>query len=413
MAAALVARRRARVPRRGRPPAPASTASTVTTSSTSSASRAPTRTSGWASPCTARAATSPSTSSRSTAIPVLSIAATLALLAPAVGHRADGPGARRRPAPRRRSPTSCAASPRPGAGAAAPDRRPCSCCSASGSTHRLPRSWFQRIAGRILAAAGIRLVDEYPVRDRRGILLAELDLADPVRKVGVECQSWRWHATPAAQHHDARRRGMLRQLGWEIVDVWWSDLRHPERVDRRARSTSSNSTVLPDRPDRPVLKDRTGLRRRRRRASRRRPTTGRASPASTSSVSASHRSPVHSSRARCSRRRATISRSSSPRRKRRRRSSTPGRRGVVAVGEDRVPQVGRRPRRSRPTVATIGTCHPALAAPPPSPDSSSICCRSRRVSCDAGPVGLVDDEDVGDLHQAGLVGLHAVAPARG
>ena len=95
---------------------------------------------------------------------------------------------------------------------------------------RLPRSWFQRIAGRILAAAGIRLVDEYPVRDRLGNLLAELDLADPVRKVGVECQSWRWHATPAAQHHDARRRGMLRQLGWEIVDVWWSDLAHPERV---------------------------------------------------------------------------------------------------------------------------------------------------------------------------------------
>ena len=23
---------------------------------------------------------------------------------------------------------------------------------------------------------------------------------------------------------------MLRQLGWEVVDVWWSDLRHPERV---------------------------------------------------------------------------------------------------------------------------------------------------------------------------------------
>jgi very-short-patch-repair endonuclease len=96
--------------------------------------------------------------------------------------------------------------------------------------NRLPRSWFQRIAGRVLAAAGIRLVDEYPVRDRNGVLLAELDLADPVRKVGVECQSWQWHASPTAQHRDARRKGMLRQLGWEIVDVWWSDLRHPDRI---------------------------------------------------------------------------------------------------------------------------------------------------------------------------------------
>jgi len=95
---------------------------------------------------------------------------------------------------------------------------------------RLPRSWFQRIAQRVLANVGVQLVDEYPVRDRRGTLLAELDLADPEPKVGVECQSWRWHATPTAQHRDARRRGMLRQLGWEIVDVWRSDLRHPDRV---------------------------------------------------------------------------------------------------------------------------------------------------------------------------------------
>ena len=62
------------------------------------------------------------------------------------------------------------------------------------------------------------------------MLLAELDLADPARKVGVECQSWGVARSPTAQHHDARRRGMLRQLGWEIVDVWWSDLHHPERI---------------------------------------------------------------------------------------------------------------------------------------------------------------------------------------
>ena len=95
---------------------------------------------------------------------------------------------------------------------------------------RLPRSWFQRIAKRVLERAGVRLVDEYPVRDERGILLAELDLAEPRRRVGIECQSWKWHASPEAQHRDARRRGALRLLGWEIVDVWWSDLRCPERI---------------------------------------------------------------------------------------------------------------------------------------------------------------------------------------
>lgn len=116
--------------------------------------------------------------------------------------------------------------------------------------NRLPRSWFQRIAGRVLATAGIRLVDEHPVHDDRGVLLAELDLADPVRKVGVECQSWEWHATPTAQHRDARRKGALRQLGWEIVDVWWSDLHHPERVI--AEVTYLLRARTPTRPSQPA-----------------------------------------------------------------------------------------------------------------------------------------------------------------
>jgi hypothetical protein len=114
---------------------------------------------------------------------------------------------------------------------------------------RLPRSWFQRLAKAVLASAGVRLVDEYPVRDRRGVLLAELDLADPDRRIGVECQSWRWHATPHAQHRDARRKGMLRQLGWEIVDVWWSDLRHPDRVLDELTYLIRTRPVLSDRPE--------------------------------------------------------------------------------------------------------------------------------------------------------------------
>ena len=81
----------------------------------------------------------------------------------------------------------------------------------------------------MLARTGVRLVDEYPVRDGRGILLAELDLADPARQVGVECQSWQWHATRPRSTATPPAR-TLRELGWEIVDVWWSDLRQPDRV---------------------------------------------------------------------------------------------------------------------------------------------------------------------------------------
>ena len=130
---------------------------------------------------------------------------------------------------------------------------------------RIPRSWFQRLASGVFQRHGIRLADEYPVRDERGILLAELDLADPARKVGVECQSWEWHSSTDAQHRDARRKGALRVLGWEIVDVWWSDLQHPDRV--LAELTYLLATRTPTRTSSEPT-----------RAFRRRRTTGRSRP---------------------------------------------------------------------------------------------------------------------------------------
>jgi REase_MTES_1575 len=93
---------------------------------------------------------------------------------------------------------------------------------------RLPRSWFQRVAKELLRRHGVRTHDEYPVLDPSGALLAELDLAIPELKIGIECQSWRWHSTPANQQADARRKRALRRTGWEIVEIWWADL---ERID--------------------------------------------------------------------------------------------------------------------------------------------------------------------------------------
>lgn len=91
----------------------------------------------------------------------------------------------------------------------------------------LPRSWFQRLGSRLLAEVGIQTVDEYPIYEGKR-LLAELDLAIPELRIGIECQSWKWHATPEAQRRDAARRRTLRRLGWDITDLWWSDL---DRID--------------------------------------------------------------------------------------------------------------------------------------------------------------------------------------
>ena len=65
-----------------------------------------------------------------------------------------------------------------------------------------------------------------------------------------------------------------------------------------------------------------------------------------------------------------------------------------------------RPRPSIATVATMGgdqsRCSPSISMP----------WRSRTVASDTAPVGLVDDEHVADLEQAGLARLDRVAPTR-
>ena len=95
---------------------------------------------------------------------------------------------------------------------------------------RLPRSWFQRLAKAAFEVEAIMLVDEWPVHDSNGRHLADLDLADIELQVGVECQSWEWHGSPSAKRRDLTRKRRLRVLGWEIVDVWWSDLHRMNEV---------------------------------------------------------------------------------------------------------------------------------------------------------------------------------------
>jgi hypothetical protein len=96
---------------------------------------------------------------------------------------------------------------------------------------RLPRSWFERLAHAAFEGHGIVLEHEYPVVDA-GRVVASLDLAEPALRVGVECQSNQHHGSPADAYRDARRRRLLRRLGWQVVEVWWWDLeRMAEVVD--------------------------------------------------------------------------------------------------------------------------------------------------------------------------------------
>jgi hypothetical protein len=110
---------------------------------------------------------------------------------------------------------------------------------------RLPRSWFQRLAHRALTEHGIVMDEEWPVRDADGRLLAELDLAVVELKVGVECQSIEYHASAADVSRDVHRRRLLRRHGWDIVELWWSDLDRMDDVLADLRLAIERATGKP------------------------------------------------------------------------------------------------------------------------------------------------------------------------
>jgi len=67
-----------------------------------------------------------------------------------------------------------------------------------------------------LAEAGIMLTPQVEVWDGPQ-LLARLDLADEVLRLGVEVDGFRYHGSRDAQMHDKARDRALRTLGWTIV----------------------------------------------------------------------------------------------------------------------------------------------------------------------------------------------------
>ena len=79
---------------------------------------------------------------------------------------------------------------------------------------RLPSGWFRQVAARVLTRFGVRLVDRFPVGD------VELELADPTRRIGIA----------DGRFTEAARRARLRRSGWDVVDVWWHDRHQPDRV---------------------------------------------------------------------------------------------------------------------------------------------------------------------------------------
>ena len=98
---------------------------------------------------------------------------------------------------------------------------------------RVRGSWFEKLVEVCLASAWMPpIVRQHEVRDADGDLIARLDLAVPLVRLGIEAHSRQFHAGPAQQRIDERRDTRLAMVGWDVQYVGWSDTMTPEALLR-------------------------------------------------------------------------------------------------------------------------------------------------------------------------------------
>ncbi len=87
----------------------------------------------------------------------------------------------------------------------------------------MSRSGWNRLVQALLVENGLPKPElEYPVRGPRGFA-ADLDLAYPERRLGIELDSATWHLNRTSFENDPRRRNEIQNLGWSVLNFTWSD----------------------------------------------------------------------------------------------------------------------------------------------------------------------------------------------
>lgn len=97
--------------------------------------------------------------------------------------------------------------------------------------HRAPDSWFQRLVERCLDAPDLPpLARQHLVRNGDGMVVAEIDVAFPSVRLGLEAHSRQFHFGARAERFDEQRDVQLATLGWEVLYVGWHHTSRPEAV---------------------------------------------------------------------------------------------------------------------------------------------------------------------------------------
>lgn len=89
----------------------------------------------------------------------------------------------------------------------------------------VPDSALEAFALRLARATGQMPKVHYEVRDR-GRFVAEVDLAWPQLRLGIELDGWAYHATRQNFVKDRARDRALFQLGWSVLCYTWGDVMH-------------------------------------------------------------------------------------------------------------------------------------------------------------------------------------------
>jgi very-short-patch-repair endonuclease len=94
--------------------------------------------------------------------------------------------------------------------------------------HRLTNE-FERKGIRALVKGGLpRPIPQYRVSTPEGTRF--IDLAYPDKMVGIEMDSWQWHAQRSDWRADRTRNSMLTAMGWRIISATLDDVKKtPER----------------------------------------------------------------------------------------------------------------------------------------------------------------------------------------
>ena len=86
----------------------------------------------------------------------------------------------------------------------------------------LPLSVWSRDVARLLVESGLpRPLFEHRIVSPAGRFLAQVDLAYPDERVGIELDSVRWHLNRESFERDPARRNQLTVAGWTILNFTW------------------------------------------------------------------------------------------------------------------------------------------------------------------------------------------------